>query len=71
MNHVTFNLSLIEISEVTEAKFSRQEESFVTKAAVRVTLRVYGGVLKNILHFIYLLPEMSETQRAQNKYNNL
>lgn len=43
MNHMTFNLSLIEISEVTEAKVSRQEESFVTKAAVRVTLKVYGA----------------------------
>lgn len=40
MSEGTFNLNLIEISEVTEAKISRQEESFVTKAAVRVTLRV-------------------------------
>lgn len=63
---MTFDSYLIEISEVTETKVSRR----VFNKAI---LRVYMGLNNNkkiILQFIYLLPEMSETQRAQDEYNN-
>jgi len=47
------------------------DESFVTKA-IRAILRVYKGFInkKKVYIFIYMLPEMSETQRAQDEYNN-
>lgn len=62
---MTFDSYLIEISEVTETKVSRR----VFNKAI---LRVYMGLNNNKkkLQFIYLLPEMSETQRVQDEYNN-